>query len=227
MRSAGLSLTVISATIGGAGERIGEMSIQRIWLAVVVCLSCLGNMSAGHAQSMDELEELILEQAPSEPREVRVGVQVHQIKFVDQKSENFGVVATLRLEWEDPKLAFDAEEIGREYKVYSKDAFRRFTNKNSLFYPGFIIQNQQERRFKQKASFIVFSGGQAFYVEQFSTVLQAPDFNFTQFPFDAQKFFVHVVSNYPENFVKYVALEEFSELGEKLGEEEWLPQPAQ
>jgi len=33
---------------------------------------------------------------------------------------------------------------------------------------------------------------------------------------------VHVVSNYPENFVKYVTLEEFSELGEKLGEEEWL-----
>jgi hypothetical protein len=31
-----------------------------------------------------------------------------------------------------------------------------------------------------------------------------------------------VVSNYPENFVKFVALEGFSELGEKLGEEEWL-----
>ena len=198
------------------------MPIQRIWIAAVVCLISLGNLSVGHAQSMDEMEELILEQAPSEPREVGVGVQVHQIKFVDQKSENFGVVATLRLEWEDPKLAFDAEEIGREYKVYTKDAFRRLTNKNSLFYPAFIIQNQQERRFKQQANFLVFSSGQAYYVERFSTVLQAPDFNFTQFPFDAQKFFVHVVSNYPENFVKYVALEEFSELGEKLGEEEWL-----
>ena len=76
-----------------------------------------------------------------------LGVQVHQIKFVDQKSENFGVVATLRLEWEDPRLAFDAEEPGRDYKVYTKDAFRRFANENSLFYPAFIIQNQQERRF--------------------------------------------------------------------------------
>jgi hypothetical protein len=179
-------------------------------------------MTAGHAQSADELESLILQEAPSEPREVRVGVQVHQIKFVDQKAENFGVVGTLRLEWEDSKLAFDAEESGRVFKVYEEAAFKGFADENSLFYPGFVIQNQQERRFKQQSAFIVFSSGQAYYLEQFSTVLQAPDFNFTQFPFDTQKFFVHVVSNYPENFVRYVALEEFSRLGEKLGEEEWL-----
>ena len=213
---------IVSARIDPGGRVKYEMRIQHIWLAAVVCLICLGNLSAGHAQSTDELELLILQQAPSEPREVRVGVQIHQIKFVNQKAENFGVVGTLRLEWEDPNLAFDAEEAGREFKVYQEAAFRKFTDKNSLFYPGFVIQNQQERRFKQQAAFIVFSSGQAYYLEQFSTVLQAPDFNFTQFPFDTQKFFVHVVSNYPENFVKYVELEEFSELGEKLGEEEWL-----
>jgi hypothetical protein len=41
------------------------------------------------------------------------------------------------------------------------------------------------------------------------------------FPFDTQTFFVHVVSTYPESFVKYVPLPSFSELGQKLGEEEW------
>jgi hypothetical protein len=200
------------------------MLIQRVWIAAAICLICLSHLSAAHAQSIDqdEIEELILEEAPSEPREVHVGVQVHQIKFVDQKAENFGVVGTLRLEWEDPKLAFDASETGRDFKVYTKDAFRRFTSKNALFHPGFIIQNQQERRFKQKAHFAIFSGGQVLYVERFSTVLQAPDFNFTQFPFDTQTFFVRVVSDYPAEYVKYVALEEFSELGKKLGEEEWL-----
>jgi len=151
-----------------------------------------------------------------------VGVQVHQIKFVNQKAENFGIVGTIRLEWEDPKLAFDAAEFGREFKVYEEEAFRKFANQNSLFYPGFVIQNQQERRFKQQAAFIVFSSGEAYYLEQFSTVLQAPDFNFLQFPFDTQKFFVHVVSIYPASFVTYVALQEFSGLGKKLGEEEWL-----
>ena len=140
------------------------MSSQRPWLAAVVCFSCLVHLSASHAQSTDDLESLILREAPSEPREVRVGVQVHQIKFVNQKAENFGVVGTLRLEWEDPKLAFDAEESGREFKVYSDDAFRKITTKNSLFYPGFVIQNQQERRFKQQEGFIVFSSGQVYYL---------------------------------------------------------------
>jgi hypothetical protein len=198
------------------------MAFQRIWIAAVVCFFCLGNLSASHAQSIDEIGRLFLEEAPSEPREVGVGVRVDQIKFVDQKAENFGVVGILRLEWQDPRLAFDPDETGREFKVYTKEGFRKFTAENSIFYPGFIIQNQQERRFKQQSFYLVFHSGQVEYIEQFSTVLQAPDFNFTQFPFDTQKFFVHVVSNYPEAYVRYVALDEFSELGQKLGEEEWV-----
>jgi hypothetical protein len=198
------------------------MWIQRIWLAAVVCLFWLGYMSASHAQSTDRLELLLLQDAPSEPIEVRVGVQIHQITFVNQTAENFGVVGTLRLEWEDSKLAFDAEEFGRVFKVYDEAAFRTFAHENSLLYPGFVIQNQQERRFKQQAVFIVFPDGQANYLEQFSTVLQAPEFNFRQYPFDTQKFFVHVISTNPASFVKFVALEEFSRLGEKLGEEEWI-----
>ncbi len=197
------------------------MLIQRILPAVVVCLSCLGYLSAGHAQPTDELELLLLMQAPSEPREVRIGVTIDQIEFVNQKAKNFGVVGTLRLEWKDPALSFDAKDFGRELRVFEPKAFRVFTRENSLFYPGFIIKNQQEERFKQSAAFLVFSSGQAFYLETFSTVLQAPQFNFVQFPFDTQKFFVHVVSTYPVNYVKYVPIEGFSTLGDKLGEEEW------
>jgi hypothetical protein len=197
------------------------MRILRIWLAAVVCLYCLGHLNTGHAQQRNELEQLLSRGAPSEPIEIRVGVQIHQITFVNQKAENFGVVGTLRLEWEDSKLTFDAEEFGREYKVYDEAAFRKFTDENAIFNPGFVIQNQQERRFKQQAIFLVFSSGQASYIEQFSTVLQAPDFDFTQYPFDTQKFFVHVVSTNPLGLAKFVPLEEFSKLGEKLGEEEW------
>ena len=72
-QAANLSLTVVSARIGAAGEGNEKMPIQRIWIAAFVCLICLSNLSEGHAQFTDELDELILEQAPSEPREVRVG----------------------------------------------------------------------------------------------------------------------------------------------------------
>ena len=197
------------------------MPFKRSWLAVVACLSCLGFPGAGHGQTTDSLETLLLRQAPGEVREVGVGVWIDQIKFVDQKAENFGVVGTLRLEWQDPALAFDAAEYGRDFRFFEPEDFETFASENALFYPGFVIQNQQERRFSQSARFIVFSTGQAYYIEPFTTVLQAPHFNFVSFPFDTQEFFVHVVSTYPTSHVKYVPLTSHSGIGKKLGEEEW------
>ncbi len=199
-----------------------EMPVQRILLIVAVLVSWLGPLAPGHAIAPDRPDSLILGAAPSEPREVRVGVQVRQIKFVNQKAENFGVVGILRLEWHDPELAFDAEQIGRNFRIYERKDFKAFANENSLFIPGFIIQNQQERRFSQQATFIISSDGRATYLEQFSTTLQAAEFNFVPYPFDTQKFYVHVVSTYPASFVKYVPLPSFSKLGQKLGEEEWI-----
>jgi hypothetical protein len=69
---------------------------------------------------------------------------------------------------------------------------------------------------------MVFSNGHGAYFEVFSATLQAPDFNFVQYPFDTQKFFLRVDSDHPEAFVKFVPLPAFSKLGKKLGEEEWV-----
>jgi hypothetical protein len=179
---------------------------QGIFALVIVWISCFGVPTAGQAQ----------------PREVGVGVQVRQIQSVDQKAENFGIVGILRLEWDDPKLAFDPRKSGREFKVFDQPEFRKLANENGLFYPGFIISNQQGRRFSQGAAVVVLPGGHATYLEEFSAVLQAPDFDFAQFPFDEQKFFIRIVSNPPESFVKYVPLEAYSGFGEQLGEEEWF-----
>jgi hypothetical protein len=160
--------------------------------------------------------------APSEPREVGVGVHIHQIEFVNQKAENFGIVATLRLEWDDPALAFDPVEFGRDFKVFSPEAFTGFVDQHGLFLPGFIIRNQQGRRLSQETRVVVFANGHAAFFELFSVTLQAPDFSFVQYPFDTQKFFVRVDSTYPEAFVKFVALPGVSKLDKKLGVEEWI-----
>ena len=40
-----------------------------------------------------------------EPLEVGVALKVSQITSINQKAENFGVVATLRMEWLTPELA--------------------------------------------------------------------------------------------------------------------------
>ena len=69
---------------------------------------------------------------------------------------------------------------------------------------------------------VVSSTGEAIYVERFTATLQAPDFDFRQFPFDKQKFFIRLKSVFPEEFYVYSDLEGFSGLGEQLGEEEWI-----
>jgi hypothetical protein len=95
-------------------------------------------------------------------------------------------------------------------------------DENALFAPGFVFHNQQGRRFTQEATVVVTKDGHAFYMERFSTTLQAPDFDFVQYPFDAQKFFVHVDAVYPAEFMNFAPLEGFGGLGDQLGEEEWI-----
>ena len=156
------------------------------------------------------------------PLEVAVGIEIDQISFVDQKSENFGVVATIRAHWSDPLLGFDAEEFGRDFRVMKPAAFLEYTASRTTITPGFVIRNQQSNKWIHQSLVVVFANGDVQYFEKSSLTLQAPDFNFTRYPFDRQQFHFEIVSVFPSDLVKYTALQEFSGLGDKLGEEEWI-----
>ncbi len=203
------------------------MQPQRNTIRILVVLFGLVCAAAGcntlaFAQTEQRFQAALEAAMPEQPFTVAIGVSVDQITHIDQKSENFGIVANLRLEWDDPKLAFDAKQAGRNLRLYSADAFSRFVDENGLFAPGFVIHNQQGRRFSQEASVVVSQAGHAVYLERFSATLQAPDFDFVQYPFDNQKFFVRVDALHPTGFLKYVPLEGFSGIGDQLGEEEWI-----
>ncbi len=174
------------------------------------------------AQTEQRFQAALDAAIPEQSFTVAIGVWVDQITHIDQKSENYGIVANLRLEWDDPELAFDAKQAGRDFKLYSGEVFIRFVDENGLFAPGFVIYNQQGRRFSQEASVVVAQDGHAVYFERFSATLQAPDFDFVQYPFDTQKFFIRVDALHPSGFLKFVPLEGFSGLGDQLGEEEWI-----
>lgn len=179
-------------------------------------------MQPVEAQAEARLQSALDSVAPEKPFEVGIGIQVEQIVSVNQKAENFEVVGNLRLIWDDPELAFEPREHDRPFRIYNREQFVKFTVDKNIFTPIFTIHNQQGRRFTQNSGVIVFSDGHVSYSERFSVQLQAPEFNFVQYPFDAQKFFVHVRSVLPKGFMHFVPLEDFSRLGDQLGEEEWI-----
>jgi hypothetical protein len=157
-----------------------------------------------------------------EPIDVKAGLKIDQITDIDQKAENFTAVADLRLEWQDPRLAFSPDTCQCEFKVYNERVFDEFIDEAESNWPDFVITNQQGNRWTQNKSAVIFPDGKAAYLERFTTTFQAPDFNFKQFPFDTQQFYVRVRSLFPEEFYLYSNDEDYTGMGDQLGEEAWI-----
>ncbi|ELS01248.1 Neurotransmitter-gated ion-channel ligand binding domain protein [Xenococcus sp. PCC 7305] len=157
-----------------------------------------------------------------QPTPVQIGLKLQQITGINQKEENFGIVASLRMEYEDSNLAFSPDTCQCRFKQFRSDNFARFVTEQGLTLPTFTIFNQQGKRFSQNTLAVVLSDGRVFYFERFTTTLQAPDFDFRQYPLDKQDFYIHIDSILPERFYIYEELEGFSEVGQQLGEEEWV-----
>jgi len=157
-----------------------------------------------------------------EPIPVSIGVKMQQLTSVNQKAENFGVVATIVMHWQDPRLAYDPEQVQDRFKVFLGDAFSAEMNRLGQTWPQYTVVNQQDRQWVQNRVVVVRPDGEAVYFERVSLTLQAPDFDFRNFPFDKQKFFIRFDLLAPEWMYQLREIEDYSEVGKKLGEEEWV-----
>jgi hypothetical protein len=157
-----------------------------------------------------------------EPIPVSIGVKMQQLTGVNQKSENFGVVATVLMHWRDPRLAFDPEKQQDRFKVFVGDAFSAEMSRQGQPWPQYTIVNQQNRLWVQNRVVVVRPDGETIYFERVSLTLQAPDFDFRNFPFDKQNFFIRFDLLAPEWMYQLREIEGYSEIGKKLGEEEWV-----
>ncbi|WP_420585724.1 hypothetical protein [Ruegeria sp.] len=190
-------------------------------LVVIICLCAMG---AGQALAQNTLAGGLRELVgtPENPLQVGVGVRIDQVTSVDQKAENYGAVVVLRVEWTDPALAFDREEVGREIQVFNPPALAEHARGLGAVVPAFVIHNQQSNKWIHESAASLRYDGHVVYAEKSSLTLQAPHFDFRKYPFDTQQFFFEVVSIFPSEYVSYYALEEHSGLGDLLGEEEWI-----
>ena len=151
--------------------------ISSLWIA--------GNV---HAQERAVPGASAVSEVEPKPLVVAIGIKIDQITFVDQKSENFGAVAVIRMRWKDPKLAFDATTHKRDYKIFEVTDFKKHAEDLVTIAPRIVINNQQNKRWIQQQFVVVESDGTADYYESSSVQLQAPYFNFVDYPFDSQSF---------------------------------------
>ncbi len=157
-----------------------------------------------------------------QPITVRVGLSLHQIADVDQKAERYDAVYDLMMKWQDPQLSYHPESPEDSVRIFRQEEFVTYAKQNSVIVPAYTLYNQQERRWSQNRMTFVMPDGQAVYFERFWARLQAPDFQFTKFPFDTQRFFAQIDMLLPLRYFVLEDLEQYSEVGKALGEEEWV-----
>jgi hypothetical protein len=198
-------------------------------IIVTACCEGTGQTSGAYRLLVGINEPAVLSgAAPTVGREVLQGAQIvaigaklQQITGVDQKAENYGAVYVLEMRWNDPDQAFSPDGCRCQFKTFTGSGFSKLVSDENFRWPEFTLFNQQDNRWTQSQGIIVQSNGDMTYFERFTTTLQAPDFDFTSFPFDTQQFFLRVDSLFPESFILFDGSKEFSEMGDQLGEEEW------
>jgi hypothetical protein len=156
-----------------------------------------------------------------QPVEVKIGVKLQQIIAVDQAEENFNVVASLQMEWKDPRLAYNPDDCDCWVKLYTEKDFDRFLADVQGRWPDFTIGNQQGNRWTQNRVAVLRPDGSGLYFERFTTNMQL-DFDFRRYPFDTQEFIIRVDLLLPEDYYVFSDLEGFSEISGEHGEDEFI-----
>jgi hypothetical protein len=156
------------------------------------------------------------------PIDVEIAIMIEQISELNQKNENFTVVGNLKLSWVDNRFAYNPDTCKCNEKNHDSKQFENYLNDAGLNWPKFIFLNQQGRRHVQEDFIKIFPDGEVIYIERFTVTLQAPDFNFSKFPFDPQEFYVRIIALEPIQHYLFSINEEQTEIGDSLGEEEWF-----
>lgn len=173
-------------------------------------------------ESFEETDNIL-----GQPTQIEVSFSVQQITNVDQKAENFSVVAVFEARWFDPYERFDPNECNCLAKTYADRALESYFflgTSETLRWPEFIFLNQQGDRSIQHQVLEIAADGWIYYSERFTGTFQAPDFHFKSFPFDEQYFWVRLETPFFANTFQFSEMNggDYERFGAQLGEEEWV-----
>ena len=158
----------------------------------------------------------------STPDEVLIGLRIDQITAINQKAQNFTVVATMRIDWKVPELAFTSNPGEPEHRTYTLPTLLKMLEKENVRWPALSFTNQQGNAAFESQIVQLSSDGTLNYLERFTATFQAPDFDFRLFPLDHQFFYISVDSIFPKDVIVFSQMPGFSGMGEQLGQEEWI-----
>ena len=124
--------------------------------------------------------------------------------------------------WQDSALAYSPDTCNCSIKKMELKELESLANKADIFLPLFTFFNQQGNRWTQAQVVFIEPSGRTTYRERFTVTLQAPEFDFGAYPFDQQKFNIHIDLAVPTEAFTFKGIENpINPLGNQLGEEEW------
>ncbi len=163
---------------------------------------------------------------PGSPTEVKLGVFLADIIDMDEVEEAFQAELILIAEWKDPRLAFDADVEGSNYKLFQGEF--QFNELFSGWWPQLLIVNEIGSGDINALRITVWSDGTVRYKDQRNVTLETP-MALQSFPFDVQTLHADIISfgDYSDQ-VKLVvdenvlgATEEYAEVNQKVNIAQW------
>ena len=193
------------------------------WFVIVMVLGLFGPLAqAASEPAPRSLVEMFDNYQPASGTvPVQIGMVVDEIPSIDQQAENFSVVGTLQMQWQQPDLVFEPESGEEAFRIFEGEDFVAYAGDHHSRLPRFTFFNQQGRRYSQNKLVVLMANGQANYFERFTVTLQAPYFHFSKFPFDSQDFYIDIDLLAPVTTYRLTEFEGYSGLGKMLGMEEW------
>lgn len=135
---------------------------------------------------------------------VQVAIAVHVIDFTDvnEKEETIGFEGAIRLNWMDPRLAYDPRELGMPDKGFAPGDYRKTPQRIyqgdfavKEVFPGWrphvVISNAVGGRDSRYMAIGIYPDGMVYYVDYFHASVETP-MNLRRFPFDRQELKVYL-----------------------------------